>query len=74
MSERTKISSLKQGDRFAFRCEMYEFITDVNGMAVCKNLETKRYMYTSLETEVTIEVENKTDCGGWIMKRFMRNI
>jgi hypothetical protein len=70
VSERVKISSLKPGDRFAFRCELYELLSDVNGMAVCKNLETKRYMYTSLETEVTIEREEKTTA--WFMKRFMR--
>ena len=70
MSERVKISSLKPGDRFAFRCELYELLSDVNGMAVCKNVETKRYMYTSLETEVTIEREEKTTA--WFMKRFMR--
>jgi hypothetical protein len=70
VSERVKISSLKPGDRFAFRCELYELLSDVNGMAVCKNIETKRYMYTSLETEVTIEREEKTTA--WFMKRFMR--
>lgn len=74
MTERVKISSLKHGDKFVFRCELYELISDVNGMAVCNNLETKRRMYTDMETEVTVDVENKTDCGGWIMKRFMRNI
>jgi hypothetical protein len=65
-----KISSLNHGDKFVFRCELYEFISYINGMAVCNNLETKRRMYTNLETEVTIEREEKTTA--WFMKRFMR--
>lgn len=69
MSERKKISSLKQGDRFAFRCELYEYITHVDDMAICKNIETKRTMYIRLDAEVTVEVEDKS---GWFMKRFMR--
>lgn len=70
MTERVKISSLNHGDKFVFRCELYELLSNINGMAVCKNIETKRYMYTSLETEVTIEREEKTTA--WFMKRFMR--
>lgn len=71
MTERVKISSLKHGDKFVFRCELYELISDVNGMAVCNNLETKRRMYTDLETEVTVEREDDKK-NSWFMKRFMR--
>lgn len=71
MTERVKISSLKHGDKFVFRCELYELISDVNGMAVCNNLETKRRMYTDMETEVTVEREDDKK-NSWFMKRFMR--
>ena len=71
MTERVKISSLKHGDKFVFRCELYELISDINGMAVCNNLETKRRMYTDLETEVTIEREDDKK-NSWFMERFMR--
>ena len=71
MTERVKIRSLKHGDKFVFRCELYELISDINGMAVCNNLETKRRMYTDLETEVTIEREDDKK-NSWFMERFMR--
>lgn len=71
MTERVKISSLNHGDKFVFRCELYELISDVNGMAVCNNLETKRRMYTDMETEVTVEREDDKK-NSWFMKRFMR--
>lgn len=71
MTERVKISSLKHGDKFVFRCKLYELISDINGMAVCNNLETKRRMFTDLETEVTVEREDDKK-NSWFMKRFMR--
>lgn len=71
MTERVKISSLKHGDKFVFRCELYELISDINGMAVCNNLETKRRMFTDMETEVTIEREDDKK-NSWFMERFMR--
>lgn len=57
-----KLGTLMCGDKFFPRCEMHKVTSVFNGIVICKNMKTGRYMYMDMKSEVNIEGgENEND-------------
>lgn len=57
-----KLGTLMCGDEFIPMRETYKVSSVFNGIVICKNIRTGRYMYMDMKSEVSIEGgENEND-------------
>lgn len=50
-----KLDTLMCGDEFIPMHETYKVVSAINGVVVCRNMKTGRYMYMDMESEVITE-------------------